>query len=294
MLKHYVYLVKFENRIKRKEEPYYYIGSKSNSTFINNKLYDSKGNEYIGSSRYPGYKDLFYKENAKIEIISEVFNIDDLLKIEKEEQLKVKAKTNSLYFNMEYANEYNNYSKSGYGTYKHHKTGKVVRLKVDDPLVLSNEYVGVTKGTTLSIETKNKISKSTRGPNNGFYGKQHTEKAKNKISKANKNKTRTDKVKENISKRFKGVPKTDEHKAKIGRKGLVNLKHPETLHSIRVSKDEESKYKKLGYLNPYAVKMLNSTEVYECIHCKTKTKSVSNLKRWHMDNCKYRGKNEIS
>ncbi len=48
-----------------------------------------------------------------------------------------------------------------------------------------NKYC-INKGTKLSDETKQKISKGVLGDKNGFYGKKHSDETKQKISKKNK------------------------------------------------------------------------------------------------------------
>lgn len=80
-------------------------------------------------------------------------------------------------------------------------------------------------GYSPSEETRKKISKATSGENNPFYGKQHSEETKKKLSEINKGKKLSNEIRKKISESHKGKKFSDEHKRKIGetRKGE---KHP--------------------------------------------------------------------
>ncbi|AKA61894.1 homing endonuclease [Proteus phage vB_PmiM_Pm5461] len=179
----FVYKVIFNNRIKNKTMPYYYIGSKTNASYVNNKIICSDGKEYYGSSKYKNYYD-FIDDSVEVVILEkyETITHSELLKIESKYQKEVKAKTNPEYFNLDYACSHNSYCNSKYATYKHIKTGKCIRLERNHPLVKSGEYVGVTYGKKLSNCHKSNISKSVSGENNGFYGKTHSKETINRIS----------------------------------------------------------------------------------------------------------------
>lgn len=67
--------------------------------------------------------------------------------------------------------------------------------------------------------------KATLGEKNPFYGKQHSEEAKKKISQANKGHTHTKETKEKIQKRMREVAK-NRPKDHPSRKNLTSYKNP--------------------------------------------------------------------
>ena len=88
-----------------------------------------------------------------------------------------------------------------------------------------------TKGIKLTEEQKKIRSLNTKGENNPFYGKHHTEETKEKLSKCFKGKTLSEEARNNISKGHigiepwnKGKELTQEHKDKVSEsvKGLKN------------------------------------------------------------------------
>jgi hypothetical protein len=243
-----IYRIVFESRFQRNEKPFYYIGSKSNCKFIEGKLF--KGSkEYRGSSKYNGYHNLFETETYHVEVLEILDNHKELIKREYEVQKQHSVVESLDYFNLNYAID-NLFCASGYGTYKSvHNKNKVIRLPIDHPLVLSGEYVGVSKGNTLTEETRKKIGRS--GKENPFYGKTHTEETKRKISEANSGLVRSEDFKQEVSKRFKGKPKSKEHRKKIGRNDLVMLKNKDTGECIRIPKEEKCLYDPNIWVNPY-------------------------------------------
>ena len=64
----------------------------------------------------------------------------------------------------------------------------------------------VNSGVFCKEETKKKISQANKGIHNGMYGKHHTEKEKEKISKASKKMWNNEEHKEKMSNRMKGNP----------------------------------------------------------------------------------------
>ncbi|ULA51778.1 hypothetical protein RPN226_gp021 [Escherichia phage vB_EcoM-RPN226] len=170
----FVYKIVFNNRIKENTPPFYYIGSKTNASYVDGKIIDSNGHEYYGSSRYPGYYDFI--DNVTVEILEQFDEIEhaELLERENFYQKQVKVKTNPDYFNLDYACGHNSYANSDFASYKHHITGKCIRLERNHPLVKSGEYVGVTKGAKCSDAHRKLISEAITGENNGFYGKKHS------------------------------------------------------------------------------------------------------------------------
>ncbi len=71
-------------------------------------------------------------------------------------------------------------------------------------------------GSKYSDERKKKISESLKGENNPMYGKTHSKKSKEKMSKAQKGRKHTEETKRKISKAGKGYKHTDEAKKRIG------------------------------------------------------------------------------
>ena len=95
-----VYWFSFEDRIKNKTPPYYYIGSKLNCTVVNSIIYDSKGKEYWSSCKQSRFLEAVNLEKPKVSILI----IDgDPIPTERLEQFKVKARDNPMYFNLVYA-----------------------------------------------------------------------------------------------------------------------------------------------------------------------------------------------
>lgn len=195
-----VYKFIFVDRIENKSPPYYYIGSKTNCTVKDGKIYDLKsGKVYVGSSRH---KDYPKNEVAILEILGE-YKLDILLEKEKQFQLEVSAKTNPEYFNLEYAT-ISNYCKSGYANYKHIISGKVIRLHKDDPIIKSGEYVGIHKGRKLN--------------------KDHVD----KVRIANSGKKRSKEQSEYLSICRKGIKKSESHRLKIAQSKIGKTTGPKS------------------------------------------------------------------
>ena len=61
-----VYKLTFINRLKTNIRPYYYIGSKSNCSFVDGVIVDNKTNKpYFGSSKYKNYKSIVNNDEIK-------------------------------------------------------------------------------------------------------------------------------------------------------------------------------------------------------------------------------------
>lgn len=179
-----VYKLIFVNRLKNKNYPYYYIGSKSNCVVKDNIIYDKYGKQYWGSSRSKLFKNSFLEEIPNVEILSYGIDSKDILEKEISILKENNADKNVEFFNM-FIPPITNFTFSEYATYKHFNIeNKIARLKRDDELVKNGTFVGITKNCKLSIERKEKISKYLR-ENNPFRGKHHTEETKKYISKIN-------------------------------------------------------------------------------------------------------------
>lgn len=191
-----VYLIKF----KVDSLPNLYIGSKTNCTVVDGKIIDKRGKVYMGSSTDTACKDLI-KSGVETEllILGTFDTYEETIQAERTAHIANDVVADPKFFNKSLAME-SNYADPSYATYKHIVTGKKARLPRNHPLVLSGEWVGITKGTILTPEQR--LTKANYGEKNGFYGKKHSQETLNFIS-------------ENNSKKLKGKVKTDEHKRKL-------------------------------------------------------------------------------
>ena len=100
-----------------------------------------------------------------------------------------------LKFNKKYFCSYNCYhiSLKGNKNALNHKVTKKHREKLRI----------INTGKIVDDKIRLKISKTTQGKNNHFYGKKHTKKTKQKISKKNKGKTHSEETKQKIRKTLK-------------------------------------------------------------------------------------------
>lgn len=282
---HYVYKVIFHKRLEDKTPPYYYIGSKSNASYNDGVLYDSRGNEYYGSSTWENYHDMVKESQCSVEVIKVFDSYTDALNYESEIQADLDVVSDPEYFNLAIAT-INNFTDPNYATYKHIITGKTVRLPRNHKLVEEGIYVGVTKGVVLT-EAERK-SRGRSGADNAFYGKTHSDEVRARISKANKGRPASEATKKAVSARHKGVPKSKAHRDKISRKGLMMLKNINTEETIRIPIVERSEYDAniwvsipewLAYHAPYTM--------IKCTHCGKEGKDInSSFMRWHFDNCR--------
>jgi len=162
--------------------------------------------------------------------------------------------------------------------------------------------VSPNKGKNFSEETKQKMSDSKKG-------KPRTDETKQKISKSNKGKKCSDETKQKISNAKKGRSSgricSDETKQKISnaKKGIPsnNIYSDETkqkmsdaqkgrVHSSE-TKQKMSESRKGRIISNETRKKLSETNKNKpksktiCPHC-SKIGSISNMIRWHFDNCK--------
>jgi len=126
------------------------------------------------------------------------------------------------------------------------------------------------------------LSKQYTGEGNNFFGRNHTEATRRKLSEIHFGKVY--KTPEQIQQWVDTVAKrkkTNEHKLKIGRKGLTMLQHIETKEIIRVPLGDP-RCADNNWVNP---RKLKPETKYKCQYCDMVT-TASNLKRWHNENCK--------
>lgn len=143
---HCVYKITFLDRIKRNDPPFYYIGSLANYKFENGLLYNKRNRIYYGSSAYKGYKSICKNDNPKVEILYKNNDYKRVLYKEREFHILNDVVRNELYFNLSIACDSYNYHEIGCAIYKHKITGKQVKLRVDDELVLNGTYIHIVKG----------------------------------------------------------------------------------------------------------------------------------------------------
>lgn len=283
-----VYILTFEKRIKEGNPPYFYIGSKSNCNLSEGCILDKNGNPYYGSSTWDGYGDMVIDDTPKYKILwkSNECSYDELITKEKEFQIQYDCVASPEFFNKALASV-SNYADPNYATFKHIQTGKIVRLPIYHPMVLAEEYKGVTYGCVLDNERKEYLSKINTGEKNAFYGRTHTNDTKDKISKANRGRIKSDRERELTSLLFKGKPKTETHKKKISErsKGKVSLKNVDTGECVRIDSEDKHLYDPEKWKNPYSL----TDDKKTCFVCGL-TESRIVISRWHNENC---GKNRF-
>ena len=246
------YKITFTDRKEQNLMPYYYIGSKSNCTVKDGKIYGDRG-LYETSSF--DCKNMIQSGNAyEVEVLFESEKYEESLSKECELHIFHDVVADPRFLNKTVA-MVNNYHNPDYATYKHTTTGKSCRLPRNHPMVLSGEYVGVTKGAKMSDEYRANKVKETTGEKNPFFGKKHTNETKDHLSKVcgdRRNQEAIDRWVEVVAK----APKSPEHRGKIGRKGLIMLKNINTGECVRVKKEEASKYDSSVWMNPVKAKKI--------------------------------------
>jgi hypothetical protein len=276
----------------RSELPKYYIGSKSNCTIVEGNIYNSKKKIYLGSSKDKTLKKLINESvQYKIHVLGIFDTYEKALNAEKQAHILNDVVASPSFFNLSIATE-NTFANPRYGTFKNIETGKIARLELIHPAVISGLWVGVSKGTKLTEETKKKIRKP--GNQNHFFGKKHTDETKNTIGQKNTinwqniSQEQKDLTAKRTSKIFKGVPKSESHRKKIGKKDMIMLKNVETGETIRIKKIDKKYYADELWVNPTVYsKLTNTLKKDSCIHCGL-IAGVTNIKRWHGDNCKFK------
>ena len=113
---------------------------------------------YYGSSRWESYFDIV--EESKNHISVEILHTfgdghpyKDVIATEYAEQVKNNSVRNLEFFNLSYATQ-NSFSEPGVALYRHRDNSlKKIRLAVNDPAVLSGEYIHNNTGNTRSSDT---------------------------------------------------------------------------------------------------------------------------------------------
>jgi len=130
------------------------------------------------------------------------------------------------------------------------------------------------------------LSATSKGKDNHFYGKTHTDEVKSKLSELQRKLKTWENRSETHSRNLlisQKKSKTLEHRAKIGRGGLIMLQNINTLEIIRVPKTD-TRVNMNVWVNP---RKIVAEKKHKCEQCDMVT-SAGNLKRWHNDNCKKR------
>lgn len=123
-----------------------------------------------------------------------------------------------------------------------------------------------------------RMSTETKGPNNNFYGKKHTQTTIDKIKEARELQKNDPELHAKwlasysvgVSKKWKGVPKSPESNILRARKGMIMLRswiEPEKI--VRVYPDKREEYPEHIWVNPWKVT------------CKMKKMSVTEF--WNID-----------
>ena len=154
-MNHIVYKITIDYK---DQEPKYYIGSKSNCRFVNGVILDSNGKEYWGSSRDKTFLEDMNVNSKKIDVLCVFDDYEDALTKERELHIVNDVVASTRFFNKSIATE-STYSNPEYASYKHVKTGDVVRLRRNHKLVKNGTYVGVTKGVPMRDGVKEILSK---------------------------------------------------------------------------------------------------------------------------------------
>jgi hypothetical protein len=290
----------------------YYIGSKSNATYINGILYDKKGREYWGSSRCKKFKMLLKVEEKIIEILGEYDTYTSCLLAERDFHIQNDVVRNCKFFNQAIATR-NTYSDPSYGTFRHIKTKKCVRLLKDDILVKLGEYVNANKGMVTC--NNRKIEKQffpedipigwfrgrlkrniLKGERNNFYGKHHTEDTKHRIVETRcqndqldpeKYAARIDILRKTAYNTFHGRKKSEDHKRKLSISNIdyITIKNVLTGVCIKVKRDNIKEYDPTVWKNPYTLRIPGPIVI--CPHCEMcGENNNAAFKKWHFDNCR--------
>lgn len=167
---------------------------------------------------------------------------------------------------------------------------------VNAALRLANDHKGRCVNSRLydiiKRERSKYLSETSRGPNNSFFGKKHTEETKKKMSESRRKWSYTEEHLEKFRNRISPMTgkthsdKTRERLSEIGKLRRPSQKTKEktsaTLLSLNLKRSDETKEKmrqsKLGIIHPRKT----------CEHCR-KEITVAMFTRWHGNNCKFKG-----
>ncbi len=134
------------------------------------------------------------------------------------------------------------------------------------------------KGKKLSPSHRENVIKA-------LIGRVHSDETKKKISEAKKGKSFSEEHKNNLSKSHKDKKASEETRRKMSESKKGRKHSPESIEKMRISKQNisEETRRKIGK---------NAKRKIICPHC-DKEGNISNMKRWHFDNCKHKLKEAV-
>lgn len=290
---HIVYLIIFSERLKNKIYPCYYIGSKSNGTIVNNTILDKGNKEYIGSSSYNNYAEIYHTNLKEIFCLYETSNYKECISVERYTHILYDVVADIRFFNRSIAAA-NSFSNPEYGTYRHSEYSEYRRLPIDHPLVKNKTWVGVTKNRVQSAEER--LTRGRAGELNAFYGKSHTQETinENKIKYQewlSNNPDYFNVLSARASKTFSGKPKSSEQRRKMSdsAKGYITLKNIVTRKSIRIKRNS-AEHLSLNLDEWSTTYGLREKVLVKCTYCNKEAMSSNTFLRWHFENCKHKDK----
>lgn len=314
-LKHVVYRIHFLQNIKNSTYPYYYIGSKSYCTFDGKNLIDRDGKVYYTSGKLSTI--LMKSQDYLVEILCEVEDLVDLIPVELKQQLHYNALEDDIYANMMPATG-GNFCNPDFVTVKT-ADGKSLRVSKKD--FEEGDYVGVSKGWIwINDGVKNKTVEQNdltkylddgwvqgrlidcKGRKNNFYGKQHTEETKAKLSAYNKRFSQTERGKELTRQFLARMQKLRDEGERIGwqpdviarglKRSYQTCKFYRTAYNIITHKSERVTHEDFRYLVNRRIwmtkEMYNRTLnplSFTCSVCGETAETKSAYIRYHEDNC---------
>lgn len=170
---------------------------------------------------------------------------------------------------------------------------------VNAALRLANDHKGRCINSRIYALIKRErakyLSETTRGPNNNFFGRKHTEETRKKMSESRRKWSYTEEHLEKFRGRASPMAgkthseKTRERLSEVGKlrkpTQATKEKTSATLLALNLKRSDETKEKmrqsKLGIVHPRKT----------CEHCGKET-TVAMFARWHGDNCRLKGISE--
>lgn len=291
------YLIKYNGD----KLPPFYIGSTSLKNLING---------YRGSITSKKYGKIFkdeLKNNFELfdyEIISEHKCRIEALNAELKKQIELDVVNSDEYFNESLASVNGMFGRDVkgelnpmFGKTHSKETKEKIRVKrgVEKRYDVTDKHKEIIrnthKGKLVSEYTKKLISENKKGKNcgidNPMYGKHHSNKARRKISEANKGKEITNETRKKISEANKGREVSEKTRRKIS-EAKTGVKRGKLSEEWKKNISEANKGKKMSeeaIQNFIKAKTGMKYVESKCPHC-GKIGRGGNMKRYHFDNCK--------
>lgn len=279
---HVVYKITFNDRIKEKIKPYYYIGSKSNCLIHNDILYCKKnGKQYKGSCKSKLFKEaILIEKNLTYEFLEFHENYKNCVEAEYNHQIKENVVLSSYFFNCAFASKNNNFHDPNYISARHIETGKVCRILKED---MTEEWVGASSG--MKWFNDGNISKmffDGRQPSGWNHGRIYDfENTKNNFTKnqtqekliAKRSKTWLDQGGRKGQVWNKGLSKKDDERLKRSKETIEKMKNKPKLYGkenpmygkIWITNGIESKIIPKGDFLPYGYRLgrTRKSQIYD-------------------------------